>query len=164
MRDAQNNTATGFVGNVTVSITSGSGTANAHLTGTATVAAVAGVASFSGLAIDSAGTNYTLTATSAGTTNGTSTTFDISAGTASQLAFTTQPPVNTAAGSGFGATVTARDNQGNRATTFTGSVTVAITGGTGLGNAHLTGTTTVAAVAGVATFSGLAIDRRLRGL
>ena len=50
-RDAQGNTATGFIGNVTVVITGGSGTAGATLSGTRTVAAVSGVATFSTLSI-----------------------------------------------------------------------------------------------------------------
>ncbi len=62
------------------------------------------------------------------------------------------------AGAGFGAVVTAQDAQGNTATTFTGNVTLAITSGTGKAGANLRGTATVAAVSGVATFSGLSVD------
>jgi len=42
---------------------------------------------------------------------------------------------------------------------FTGAVTVALTAGTGTAGATLSGTTTVAAVDGVAIFSTLNIDR-----
>jgi uncharacterized repeat protein (TIGR01451 family) len=156
-RNGLGNTATGFTGSVTVAITAGTGTTGAHLTGTATLAAVLGVATFTGLAIDSAGSGYKLTASATGPSNATSATFNIVAGAASQLAFTTQPP-NAAAGTGFGAVVRARDAQGNTATGFTASVTVAITAGTGTTGAHLTGTATLGAVLGVASFSALAID------
>src|SRR5512141_2418256 len=76
---------------------------------------------------------------------------------AATLAFTTQP-AGTTAGGAIGAVVTARDAQGNTATSFTGKVTLAITPSVGTTAAHLTGTTTVAAVSGVATFAGLSID------
>ena len=81
--------------------------------------------------------------------------------TARQLRFTTQPqstmkdtiirpPVQ----------VTALDSAGNAVTSFTGSVTVAIGhNGGALGAGHLTGTTDVAAVNGVATFANLRIDQ-----
>src|SRR5207302_1201646 len=53
--------------------------------------------------------------------------------------------------------VTAQDAQGNTATGFTGNVTVAI--GTNPSTGTLAGTKVVAAVAGVATFSSLSIDK-----
>src|SRR5205814_2309452 len=76
-QDAQGNTATGFTGNVTVAI--GTNPSTGTLAGTKVVAAVAGVATFSGLSIDKVGTGYTLTATGAG--RATSTAFNITAGT-----------------------------------------------------------------------------------
>src|SRR5437667_3202278 len=72
-QDASGNTASGFTGNITVAI--GTNPSTGTLSGTKTVAAVAGVATFSGLSIDKAGTGYTLTATGAGST--TSTAFNI---------------------------------------------------------------------------------------
>jgi len=48
---------------VTLIITAGTGTNGATLSGATTVNAVNGVATFSGLIIDKAGTGYTLTAT-----------------------------------------------------------------------------------------------------
>src|SRR3989475_7311454 len=65
-QDGNGNTATGFTGNITLAI--GTNPSTGTLSGTKTVAAVAGVASFSGLSIDKAGTGYTLTATGAGST------------------------------------------------------------------------------------------------
>jgi hypothetical protein len=64
--------------------------------------------------------------------------------------FATQPPVK----------VTALDAQGNRVPSFTGYVTIAIGKNGGLGRpGTLSGTKTVAAVSGSATFSDLSIDQ-----
>jgi hypothetical protein len=80
-----------------------------------------------------------------------------SAGTTTQLAFAAQPST---AGAGAVITpavqVTARDGHDNTATSFTGTVTVAI--GANPGGGTLSGTTAVAAVGGIATFSTLSID------
>src|SRR5260370_31844962 len=97
-----------------------------------------------------------MTATGAGRTK--SAAFNITAGTATQLVFNVQP-TNTAAGAAITPDVqmTAQDGSGNTATGFTGNITVAI--GTNPNNGTLTGTLTHAAVSGVATFSGLSIDK-----
>jgi hypothetical protein len=148
-----------FTGAVTVVIKPGTGTAGATLGGTTTVSAVSGAATFSGLNINLAGTAYQLTATGVGLTGTDSATFNIVAGTATQLAFTTSPTDSTA-GAAFPTqpVVEARDAFGNRDTTYTGAVTLVIKAGTGTGGAVLGGTVTVNAVAGVATFSGLSIN------
>src|SRR5207302_672251 len=86
-QDGQGNTATGFTGNVTVAI--GTNPSTGTLAGTKIVAAVAGVATFSGLSIDKVGTGYTLTATGAG--SATSAAFNITPGTATQLVFSVEP-------------------------------------------------------------------------
>jgi hypothetical protein len=158
-RDSLGNTATGFINNVTVAITGGTGTAGAALSGTKTVGAVAGVATFSTLSIDKAGTGYTLTFTASGVADTVSAPFTINPGAAAVLVFTVQPTTGPA-----GAViappvqVTARDALGNTVTNFTANVTVAITPGTGAVGAVLSGTTTVAAVAGVASFGNLSIN------
>src|SRR5207248_165977 len=141
-------------GNITVAI--GTNPSTGTLSGTKTVAAVSGVATFSGLSIDKAGTGYTLTATGAGST--TSTAFNITPATATALVFSVQP-TNTVAGAAItpAVEVTAQDGNGNTATGFTGNITVAI--GTNPSSGALTGTLTHAAVSGVATFSGLSIDK-----
>src|SRR5204862_3554778 len=153
-QDGNGNTATGFTGNITVAISTNPSTGT--LSGTKTVAAVAGVASFSGLSIDKAGTGYTLTATGAGST--TSAAFNITPATATALVFSVQP-TRTAAGAAItpDVQVTAQDGNGNTATGFTGNITVAISTNPSTGT--LSGTKTVAAVAGVASFSGLSIDK-----
>src|SRR5207244_3660926 len=154
-QDGQGNTATGVTGNVTVAI--GTKPGGGTLAGTATVAAVSGVATFSGLSINKTGTGYTLGASSGGLT-GTSSAFNITAGNATQLVFAVQPTTTVAGASITPAVqVTAQDGQGNTATGFTGNITVAI--GANPGGGTLAGTATVAAVSGVATFSGLSIDK-----
>lgn len=156
-QDALGNTVSSFTGNVAVAITSGTGTAGATLSGTLTLAAINGVATFSNLSIDKAGTGYTLRATAAGLTAATSAAFNINTGAATQLAFTTQP-VTTVAGATIPTVrVTARDAAGNPVPGYTGNVTMAI--GTDPGNGTLSGTTVVTAVSGVATFSNLSINR-----
>src|SRR5713101_1402687 len=105
---------------------------------------------------EKAGTGYTLTATGAG--SATSAAFNITAGTATQVVFSVQPS-NTETGAAItpAVEITAQDGSGNTATGFTGNITVAI--GTNPSTGTLSGTKTVAAVAGVATFSGLSIDK-----
>jgi hypothetical protein len=61
-QDVQGNIVTGFSGSVSLAIKAGSGTSGAVLGGTVTVNAVNGIASFSGLSIDKAGSGYVLTA------------------------------------------------------------------------------------------------------
>src|SRR5207247_2888305 len=97
--DSNHNTATGFTANVTLAI--GTNAGGGTLAGTATHAAVGGVATFAGLSLDKVGTGYTLTASATGPATGTSAAFNITAGTATQLVFSVQPSSTTA-----GATIT----------------------------------------------------------
>src|SRR5207244_3551089 len=154
--DALGNTDPAFTGNVTVApgANPGSGT----LSGTTTVAAVAGVATFPGLGINKVGTGYTLTANGGSLSGTTSTPFNITAGAATQLSFSVQPS-NTIAGAAItpAVQVTALDGQGNTATGFAGNVTVAQ--GANPGSGTLSGTTAVAAVAVVAPRPGVSINK-----
>ncbi|HET9707443.1 MAG TPA: hypothetical protein VFP39_03975, partial [Gemmatimonadales bacterium] len=160
VEDALGNTATTFGGIVNVAI--GNNPSGGTLGGTASLAAAAGVATFSGLSIDKIGAGYTLVASSTGLTGVTSAAFDITAGGATQLVFSTQPTTATAGATISPAVqVTAKDALGNIASGFTGTVTVAI--GTNPAGGNLSGTKTVAAVAGVATFSDLSINRNGTG-
>src|SRR2546422_873715 len=154
--DAFGNVATGFTGAVAVAL--GSNPGSATLSGTTPVAAVGGVATFFDLSLNKTGTGYTLTASASGFAPVTSTAFDIIPGTTTQLAFTVQP-FNTVAGAAISPAVqvSALDAAGNPVPGFTGSVTVGL--GTNPGGATLGGTTTVAAVNGVASFSPLTLDK-----
>src|SRR5439155_918889 len=157
-RDAAGLTATSFTGNVTLTITAGTGTSGATLSGTTTATAVQGVAVFPTLSINRSGSGYRLSATASDVSGSTSAAFTIAAGAAAQLAFTVQPSTTTAGATIAPAVqVTARDAEGNTVPGFAGNVTVAI--GTNPAGGTLSGTRTIAAVAGVATFSTLSIDK-----
>src|SRR5439155_7836690 len=84
-------------------------------------------------------------------TRPTSTAFNITAPPATNLAFTTQPQTTQAGQPMLAVRVSALDDAGNVVTGFTGSITVAI--GANPGGGTLSGTTSVTAVSGVATFS-----------
>jgi len=160
VQDAQGTTVANATNSVTVTITPGTGTGGATLGGTLTQTPVGGVATFSNLTIDKAASGYTLTATALGVTSAVSTAFDVNAGTATTLAFSTQP---TTTGSGAAISpavrVVVQDAQGNTVTGATNTITLAIASGTGTTGATLGGTVTRAAVGGVATFSNLNIDK-----
>jgi hypothetical protein len=90
VQDHQGHTDTTFNGPVTVVIKSGTGTAGAGLSGAATVNAVAGVARFSGLAVNKAGTGFRLTASAANKASNDSNPFEIAKGSQT---ITFNPPV-----------------------------------------------------------------------
>ena len=81
---------TGFNDPVTLSLASNPGAATLG-GGPLTVAAVNGKVTFTGLTLNKLGTGYTLHATSGSLTDATSSGFNISAATLSQLIFTSQP-------------------------------------------------------------------------
>lgn len=140
-------------GNVTVTITSG---LPSTLTGTTTIAASGGIATFAGLALNALVGPYTLTfsdPTDSPTTT-ISAPISVTVGVAKKLAFATAP----AAGAVSGVALTPQpvvdvvDSGGNVVPTDTSTVTAAYTGASStLVN------NTKAAVAGVATFSGFVI-------
>jgi hypothetical protein len=139
-----------FDGPVTLTVTAGPGT----LGGTTTVTAVDGFASFTGLALSTAGAGYTLTAAGDGFTATVGATAS-AAGVATTLSVAV--PTGATAGEPFAVTVSATDGFGTVDATFTGSVTLSAAqlGATGVA---LGGTLTVNAVAGVATFGDLTIS------
>ena len=158
IEDAGNN-LTSDTRSVTVAI--GTNPSGGTLGGTTSVSAVSGIATFSNLSIDKAGTGYTLTASAASLAGATSGSFNITVGGAAKLAFTTQP------GNGTGGSplsvqpvVTLQDANGNTVTGVAQNVTVAIQNNAGPGGV-LSGTLTVAVNTGTgqATFTNLAIDK-----
>ncbi len=154
--DGAGNLVSTATNSVTISLASNP--SGGVLGGTLTAAAVAGVATFSNLTIDRAGTGYALGAAGAGLTGATSAAFNVTAGVATRLAFLTQPTTTTA-GAAFSPAVQVEilDAVGNRVTTATSTVTIAI--GTNPGGSTLGGTASVSAVAGVATFAGVSLNR-----
>ena len=129
------------------------------LSGTTTVAAVSGVATFAGLSIDKSGTGYTLTASDGALTGATSTTFNITVGPAAKLAFTSSPAARRVGWrSRRSRWWRCRTPAATRSPASTASITLAI--GTNPGGGTLTCTTNPkAAVAGVDTFAGCKIDK-----
>jgi hypothetical protein len=156
VQDAGGNTISTSTASVTLSI--GTNPGGGTLSGNKTVSAVNGVASFSGLSIDKAGTGYRLAAASSGLTNGTSATFNITAGPAVKVGFTRNPS-GARGGTAFTTQplVAVQDLSGNTVTTSNAQITVAI--GTNPSGGILSGTKTIIAVSGVATYSGLSIDK-----
>jgi hypothetical protein len=153
-KDVANNSSTTFTGSVSVAF--GANPGSATLGGTVTVNAVAGVATFSALTVNRPGTGYTLVASATGLASATTSTFDVAAGAAQRLEFGAYPVAGATAGATIDAiTVLARDAAGNAATTFTGTVTLAV--GTGPAGATLHGVNTKNAVNGVATFDAVSL-------
>src|SRR5262249_29951873 len=128
------------------------------LSGTLTVNAVAGVATFSTLSVDHSGTGYRLAASATGLTGATSNTFNITVGGAAQLAVTRQPAATGQAGGGLGTQpqVQVRDASGNNVSQ--NGVVITATISTGPGGATLTNATANTNASGLATFSGLRIN------
>ena len=133
--------------NVTIALAANA--TGATLGGTLTQAASAGTATFNDLTLNRSGETFTLRATSPTLNSGVSNKFTIS----TSLVFTTQPSFASFAPTVGTTVVTVRDSAGATDTNYTGNITVAIFSGSGT----LSGTTTVAAVSGVATFSSLSI-------
>ncbi len=156
VQDAGGNTVTTSSANVTIAILTNPGVGT--LTGTLTVAASSGVATFSNLSINKTGTGYTLNTTSTGLTASISTTFNVTPGAASKLGFTTQP-TNVVAGASISPSVTVAVQDANSNTVTTSSATVTMAIGTNPGGGTLSGTLSVVASSGVATFSNLWIDK-----
>ncbi len=150
VEDQFGNIVTSNSSNVTLAVANGPGS----LSGTLTVAASSGVATFSNVKIDTAG-SYTLTATDGSLTSATSNSYTVSPAAASKLIYGTEPS-NVAAGVAVSPSIVVdvEDAFGNIVTSNSSNVTLAVA--TGPGTA--TGTLTVAATSGVATFSNVTLD------
>ncbi len=150
VRDASNSVVTGSSVAVTATLNGSGGT----LSGTSSVTAVNGVATFTNLVVSGPG-SYALVFSASSLTSATSSGFTIAPPPASQLGVSRQPS-GAANGVAFitQPVVTIRDASGATSSSATAAVTVAIASGTGT----LSGTTTVNAVNGVATFTNLTIS------
>ncbi|XXF74955.1 S8 family serine peptidase [Myxococcaceae bacterium GXIMD 01537] len=151
--DKFGNVVTNSVNPVTVTLGNSRG---AVLAGTTTVNPVNGVASFADLSVNQAAANYTLVAGSTGLYADTSVGFDVAVGAPAVLSFTASPSASIGSGAAFSAKVAVRDLAGNLVTGASVPVTLV------LGNANgatLAGTTTASTVNGVATFTGLSVDK-----
>jgi alpha-tubulin suppressor-like RCC1 family protein len=155
VQDERGRTITTATDNITVAVVSP--IPGASLTGTTTVAAVNGVATFTNLRVDKASGGYKLTATAANLSDATSTIFDIAFGLPTNLAFIIQP----VGGIGHQAMTTfavaVQDASGNTVTNANATVvTLAI--GTNPANGALIGQKEVPAASGVASFSSVIIN------
>jgi hypothetical protein len=153
IEDASGNVVTSS--SATVSVALGANPGNGTLAGTTTQAASAGVATFSNLSIDRTGTGYTLLASSTGLTSAMSSSFSITPGAADHLAFLSAPSSTTAGSTLASTQIAIEDALGNVVTNSTDSVTISL--GTHPAGATLSGTATMAAPSGVATFADLSL-------
>ena len=122
---------TSSTANVTVAFGTNPGTGT--LSGTKTVAAVNGLATFSDISINNAGVGYTLAASSTGLTGATSASFTI-VGPAAKLAFGTQPSNAAAGGTIPQFTVQVEDALGSVVTSSGASIGLAILNNPGAGS------------------------------
>jgi hypothetical protein len=158
--DSTGSTTLGYNGSVTIAL--GTNPGGAHLSGTTVEPVSGGVATFNDLRLDQPGTGYTLVASASGLTGAASNPFDVTAPPppppmATSLRFTGEPQ-SAQTGASIGTiTVAAVDSTGGLVADFSGTVTLAI--GTNPGGGTLSGPTSAATSNGVATFSGLSIDK-----
>ncbi|HXY19256.1 MAG TPA: hypothetical protein VEH83_04610 [Gemmatimonadales bacterium] len=158
VEDQNGDVITAASGTISLSLTGSP--AGVTLTGGAAATITNGLATFSGLSVNKAGT-YTLTpsTTVAGvTTLPASGSFTVSAGTPTQLVWT-QSPSNVAAGSPVSpaVTVTVEDANNNVVTTASGTITLGLTGSPA--GVTLTGGGAATITNGVATFAALSVNR-----
>jgi streptogramin lyase len=157
--DSSGNVITSFNGTVTVAIATNPG--GATMGGTLTATASSGVATFSGLTLNKATAGYTLEASASGLAAGVTSAITVTPEAATQLVITTEPPATVKVNTGFGFQASIEDQYGNVVTTATNTVSVAFANNpTG---ATLGGTLRVTASQGVATFSGLKINKTGNG-
>jgi hypothetical protein len=160
IQDVSGNTVTNASSAVTVAL--GANPAGGTLSGATTVNPVNGVATFSSLSINKAGSGYTLVASSVPLTSATSAAFTIAPAAAAKLAFTGQPNDGTAAMALAPAVAVAiQDAFGNPVPGASNAVTVGTGANPGAGT--LSGTTGVNAVNGVASFGDLSINKAASG-
>ena len=151
--DFQNQVVITASGSVSVAIKSSTGTANAVLSGTKTVSAVNGVASFSGFGIDRYGSSYVLTATCVGLSSADSNTFRING--AAGISLVTSPTGNV--NGTFDALVSVIDEFGQVFPTGALALYLNIKPFSGSSRGVLVGTTRVVSSGGSALFSGVSI-------
>ena len=143
-------------GGLPVTVSLADNPTDAVLSGTLTVNAVNGVATFSDIRVNEAGVGYTLRATSGSLSPALSAPFAVVAGTASRLTIATQPPATAQSGVPLAVQprIQIRDAGGNEVAQAGVQVTVALEGA----GATLGGTLSVSTNAeGLATFTGLVI-------
>ncbi|HYH99699.1 S8 family serine peptidase [Hyalangium sp.] len=143
-------------GENTITVALGANPGNSTLSGSTTVDAANGVATFGNLSLDKVAAGYTLVASADGLTGLTSAEFAVGPGAPAKLAIVTQPS-NTQAGASITPAVSVIIlDEFDNTTDAAAEVSVSLNDG---GMAQLSGTTTVEAVNGVASFGDLWIDK-----
>jgi hypothetical protein len=144
---------------VSLSLKTGTGTLGGTLTGT--IAAGTNQVTISGVTYTKAESGVVITATRTSGDNltaGDSAAFTVNPGSATQLAFTTQPGASNPGTPIPGPPIVAvKDSLGNTVTSSSASITMAI--GSNPGGGTLSGTTTKNASSGVASFTDLSINQ-----
>jgi streptogramin lyase len=155
VEDAYGNVVT--TANNTVSVALTNDPTGATLGGTLSVTASSGVATFSGLTLTQAASGYTLQASSSGLSSATSSGITVTPAAATQLVITQEPPATVTVNAGFGLQATIEDAYGNVETSSSSTVKLALDDNPA--GAKLGGTLSVKASKGVATFSGLTLNK-----
>ncbi len=137
-------------------VTASAGNGKGPLQGIAGVTVSGGIATFTNLGENTAGT-ISLTVNSGTLVPAVSNAIDVMAAPATQLVITTPPPSPLVAEQAFTLVVAAQDPYGNLDPTYSGNVTVSIP------NDPSFTTTTVAAQDGIATFVGLTLNQSASG-
>ena len=154
IQDAFGNHIDNADGVISLSIASGPGS----LAGIASRAAVEGLAVFTGLSIDTAGSDYVLRATGGETLSAFSAPFDVNASAPFLLTFLGQPS-NNGVGDRFSPSVRVAIQNGAGETIATATNAVQMTIFDNPGGGSLAGATTVEAVGGIATFPDLRLNQ-----
>ncbi len=159
VEDQYGNAVTGFSGSLAVGTTNSQ--TEGYLYGTLTAPVTAGVAIFAELSLEKAGLGLTLQVSASGSLAVTTSPFTVTAGAngATQLVVTTAPPSSVIAGSPFGLTFAAEDQYGNVVPAAPGSVTLTLSPSSNPAGGSLGGTAIVGFNNGLASFSGLSIDK-----
>jgi hypothetical protein len=154
-KDANGNTITSITSAVTIDVGANYGVA---LSGTTTVNAVNGVATFTGLGITLVKTGYTLVASATGLPTVQSTAFNVTPGTPSVLIIASQPS-NASAGIAMtpAVVVSLYDAFGNLAPSP--GLTIGLAIGTNPGSSTLGGGGPLAATTGTVTFASITLNR-----
>ncbi len=156
IKDATGAIVTTATNAVTVAL--GTSVSGATLAGTTTVSAVNGVATFSDLVIQKAGTGYTLTASAYPLLSANSASFAVSPAAPAKLSFAVPPSTtDTALPITPAVQVAIQDAFANTVTSATNAVTLSL--GVNPGGATLAGTLTAPAVNGIASFANLRLNR-----
>jgi hypothetical protein len=142
---------------ISVEILTGTGEFGAVLSGVRTAPTINGTARFTDLRINIPGPLFRLNASAAFFTSVPSALFAVAAGGPSRLVFTASPPTVVVGGALPSVRVAVQDACGFTLPGATNAVT--ITFGTNAGAATLSGTTTAAAVNGIATFADLFVSK-----